>query len=353
MMATSGIQAAQNVSDEIQLSTTSVSYSEASAIYQIYNESWKDQPQIHGRKAFSRNRLSLGIRKHGISLAYIERHDWLSDFSPDTARLLYLEGSDQPIPAGDEYDFNLRIKQLSARGLRIGFHLPEWKNINLITYFSMLHGRRFQEGHLQGDVLQPSPSNYRGKASINYYYSQDLLLEHQLDSPTGHGNALDIELHWQHGPLQASLIAEDLWMKMTWDDAGRTIGQLDTDTVAYNANGFVRYNALFSGMRGIDEYHQNMPAMTYGEFIWNHDQLRFINGVWYYYNKMFPFIGLGHHISKTSYMSTSYEFNSGKVTLEYRYQQQNSDLSLRLGSDNTDFSYAKALELNISTGYRF
>ena len=347
-------QASKTSLDEVWLTVSSQNYSEASAIYQMVENTWKDQPPATGRTAFSRNRFAMGMRERWVSLEYIERNDWVFVFSPDTAQLLYLEGSDQPIPSDQEYQLDLQVQHLAARGVRVGFHLPEWQNIQLITYFSVLQGRHFQEGRLQGNILQPNPRDYQGQAQLDYYYSEDLLLEHQIDRPSGHGGAVDIELHWQAGAWQASLIAEDLWMRMTWDDAGRTQGQLNTNNTQYNDSGFVRYNPVFNGSRGIDEFRQQgMPAMTRGSLSWNGTEQQLRAGAWHYHDKLFPFFTLNQQLTEHGKLIAGYEFNSDKITLGYHHQQQHGHIAIQLGADDTNLRYARALELTLQADYRF
>src|SRR5690606_34666996 len=53
--------------DAIWLTASSQNYSEASAIYQMVENTWKDQPPATGRTAFSRNRFSIGMRERWVS----------------------------------------------------------------------------------------------------------------------------------------------------------------------------------------------------------------------------------------------------------------------------------------------
>ena len=207
---------------------------------------------------------------------------------------------------------------------------------------------------MHGNVLQPAPGDYQAQAQLDYYYSEDLLLEHQIDRPSGRGGAVDIELHWQAERWQASLVAEDLWMQMKWDDAGRSQGRLNTNNTEYNDSGFVRYKALFSGTRGIDEFRQQrLPVMTRGSLSWNGERQQLTVGAWHYYDELFPFFTLNQQLTEHGKLSAGYEFNSDKITLGYHHQRQHGHIAIQLGADDTNLRYARALELTIRMGYRF
>src|SRR5690554_1381921 len=82
----------------------SLSYSEASAVYQMMKDRWKDAPSSGGKIAFTRNRFNSGLRVGWISLAYHQRKDLALEFSPDTALLTYYKKRKLPVPEGRHYN---------------------------------------------------------------------------------------------------------------------------------------------------------------------------------------------------------------------------------------------------------
>lgn len=354
LVITSPALHAQDLS--LHFSANSLTYSEASAIYQMLNNRWEDAPLQEGRKAFTRNRLLIGVKERWLSLEYLERNDWLFEFTPDTAWLLYQQENDLPLPDGQYYDVDLRVKHLAARGARFGFHLPSWKNWQLTTYISLLEGKSLQEGRLNGQVTQINGKNYEGHGQLDYRYHEDLLLEHPIERPEGQGLALDFELNWHYQNLRARLLIEDAWMQMQWQNAGFTHGALDTQTIQQNESHFIRYRPLFRGRRGTDDFHQNrLPVMVRLDTDYTIQNWRLQLGGFFYQDMLFPRTSIRWSPTDSlQAFSLGYEFNSNKLLLGYQLQAPGgSHLALTLGSDDARLKFAHALELDLSATYYF
>lgn len=340
--------------ESVQLVATHRSYSEASAVIQMQQGTWNDRPKSNGEIVFTRNRLSFGGRDRWWSLHYIERHDAYFRFSPDTAELLFLAGSDRAIPADQVYHVDFRAQQLAAHGVRVGVHLPEWQRIQLTTHISLLNGRQFQEGRLFGTVAQTSPNTYQGQTTIDYRYDQDRLLEHELNAPIGRGVALDIHVHWRYKQMHWSVFADDVWMQMNWQDSGRTAGQLNTDNAILNDNGFVRYTPLFKGIRGIDDYQQSaMPTLWHVEVGYDLGRWQVVGGAWQYGPAAFPFVTMHYETESALEWSLGYEAKSQTWRMSLERTHGPWLWMLKLGTDHYDVRYAHSLDIQMSAGYAF
>lgn len=337
----------------------SLSYSEASAVYQMAKDRWNDAPSKKGKQAFTRNRLNNGVRIAWFSLAYHERKDLAFEFTPDTAELVYYKKQKLAVPEGRHYNLKLKARQLSAQGLRVGLHSPEWKNLQLTSYIYALKGTEIQQGRIEGVFAEEegdkSALGYYGEGEINYIYHKDKLLKHAIGRPSGEGYAVDVHLNWQYQNYKLHAFVEDAWLAMKWRKAGFTNGTLSSDNKSFDNQGHVKYKALLSGRRGYNDIKQKNVSRysgLEGSYQWRNWQ--FSNKVNHYAGLYFPALGVNWLLAGQHSLLAEYEFKSNKLTAGYFWQPNNKGkIGLSLGSDKTHLRYAKALELSMLASYTF
>lgn len=344
---------------------SSLNYSEASAVYQMYKDQWQDFPKANGSRAFSRNRLVLGTQleiqnqssNHVFSMEYIERNDLLVSFTPDTAKIFYYQAQDRNLPDNQLFNVHLSVQQLAANGVRFGYQTPKWNNLRLVSQLSLLHGKEFQEGHINGQIFQQTNSQgkkeYQGQGQIDYHYQQDRILKHQLNQPSGQGLTLDFKLNWQYQDWNANLVIEDALQYMRWNQLGHKNGGIGTKNMSTDDSGFVRYKAMFSGYLGEYNYSpQSLPRYSRAEIAHSWQQWQLSSGAWHYHNQAFPFLA-GRYLWQQQQLGLNYELNSQKLTLDYRYHRKKSTFSLAFGSNSWNPKLAHALEVQLGGYYQF
>lgn len=338
----------------------SLSYSEASAVYQMAKDRWKDAPSSRGKHAFTRNRLNSGLRLGWFSLAYHQRQDLAFEFTADTAELIYYKKRKLVVPQGRHYDLKLKAKQLNADGARIGMHLPEWKNMQITGFIYALQGREIQQGRVEG-VFSETQGNqtvngYYGIGNIHYVYHKDKLLSHQISRPKGEGYAVDVHFNWHYQQYSVHAFIEDALFQMKWRDAGFTDGELSSDNQSVDSNGFVKYSALLKGRRGYKEIKQkNISAYSGIEAAYQWQSLYFLSNIYHYSDVLFSSMGLAWQPAMSShYLSMQYEFESNKTSIAYFWQPKDQGkVGFQLGSDRGNLRYAKALELRLLARFTF
>lgn len=339
----------------LQSSFESLSYSEASAIYQIVNDSWGDKPLTGGDTLFTRNRFSIGMQEKWLSLDYIERYDWMARFTPDTADLVYWVGADQDVPYGKSLDLDLNIQHLAAYGARLGLHAPVFYGIQASVNFSFLNGRGVQEGRIWGVAQQDSENQYVGNLNIYYQYNDDLLLEHnqvepELRDAKGKGFAVDVRLSWEYEQFRVQLTVEDAWMQMKWENAGILFGKVNPEYV------YTHDKTVFgSSSRGLDDIRsQTVPVFTELLADYRGREWGLQVGGWHYMDELFPQITVHRHwLKKTHDVLLGYEFNSNKWRVGYKFQHEQTQASLAFGTDKLNLEFAHALELSANVKYAF
>lgn len=334
----------------------SLNYSEASAVYQMAKEKWRDFPKSDGKHAFSRNRLVLGMQEGALSLEFIRRFDYQFSFSPDAAKLFYYMGGRREIPLGQEFQAKLKINHLDAYGVRFGIKSQRWHGLQAKAWLSALRGVGLQQGEINGTFSQTGKGEYQAFAPLDYHYSRDLLLEHDangLGSPKGLGGALDLALDWQGENSAVQLLVEDAYSYMHWKDAGVLQGVVDLSFAETDGK---RETAFKQGMRGREAVTQeHLPAFVQlsSHYQWQAWQAR--AGVIYYDDLLFPRLGGGYQW-QSQYLRhqliTEYEFNSEKLRLSYQASKlsslPSSNIQFTLGSNDRRLTRAHALEFGIA-----
>lgn len=344
---------------------SSLNYSEASAVYQMYKDQWQDFPKADGTHAFSRNRFIVGTQfefqhksfSHIFSLDYIERNDLLVRFNPDTAKIFYYQAQDRKLPDNQLFNIQLNAQQFAANGVRLGYQTPQWNNFTLGGRVSLLQGKDFQEGSISGAVSQKTnaqgKNEYEGQGQIDYHYQQDKILKHNLGNPNGQGITLDLKLNWHYQAWKANLVIEDALQYMRWYQLGHKDGGISTQNVSTDSTGTIRYQAMFSGNLGIYDYTpKNLPRYSRVEasHFWTKWQLT--SGVWHYYQQTFPYIA-GRYLWQHNQLGLGYELSSEKITFNYSHVGKDSTLSLTLGSNTWNPKLAHALEVQFVGQYQF
>ncbi len=75
-----------------------------------------------GESAFSQNRIELGVKWNNWTFAYVDRFDYLTEFTPDTAIIHHANKNNLPL-ANRVYNASLDVARVRAKGQKAGY---EW-----------------------------------------------------------------------------------------------------------------------------------------------------------------------------------------------------------------------------------
>gem|GEM_PF-4176135 len=357
-MSSASAQGTSKHSTYIYSSASSLSYSEASAVYQMYNNDWNDYPRTAGTQAFSRNHAALGLKYKNYSIEYRVRTDLSTRFSPDSAKLLYYYNHEKKVPDGQVFDIDLTARMETSEGARFSFTLPTFLNITVTPYFSVLKARELQQGSIQGTFSQPSNKDYVGQGEIHYYSSKDkifklpnhLYSDQSLPNPSGYVYSLDINLKWDYQNFHTDLWLEDAWYNSRWEIANQRDGEIDVNTQLEG----LHTQASLKGTASRIRYNPgSMPMFSrlHSYYQWQHWQ--FGMGAWHYYGNTFAQASLAYQFNQHHRLGFTIEDKSHKATVSYQQQYQHSQLSFTLGSDRLNLRQAHALELGLTAALSF
>lgn len=338
-------------------SASSLSYSEASAVYQMYKNRWDSSPQDDGKYAFTRNRLSLGVKYQKLSVEYIKRIDFNANFSPDSAKVLYHINYEKQIPNNKVFDINLNARFESSEGLKLSFDLVDTASFTITPSVSILKNTDLQMGNLEGKFSQSSSKDYLGVGEIDYYNNKDkifglpndLFFDEPLPGPEGETYTLDLKIAWSYNNFYTQLIFEDLCYTSHWRNLNRRSGVINVNTQLED----LHTEASLKGKASrVDFKPSRLPVYSQFEGYYQLNNWQFGLGAWHYYNNTFyqPFINyqLGQH-----FFGLSTESLSGKVLGQYEWENSNYRLAFKLGSERLNLRQAHALEFGFSSSIYF
>ena len=225
-----------------------------------------------GDTAFTHNRFEIGAEHRGITVALVQRFDYVTEFTPDTAFFHHASKNDIPIDASRAFDLHLDVERITATGLKAGYTWEALPTLQLHGAFTWyFDASRLQSGsatlvatedlvdpQLLSDIeavfdAQSGNSNpdlspildlirdVRGGFQIDYAYNsprfdedmyrQPVLIGAQnpvitgvdFDAPDGSGYAVDIGVTWQaREDLRLGITIWDAFNEFEWDRAPQT-----------------------------------------------------------------------------------------------------------------------------------
>lgn len=230
-----------------------------------------------GDTAFTHNRFEIGGEFRGVTVALVQRFDYITEFSEDTA--FFHHSSKNGIPIDDSQVFNLYldVERITATGLKAGYTWdarPDLKLYGAFTWY--FDASRLQSGSASvvatEDLVDPqlltdiqavfdaqsgsaSPdisaiynliADVRGGFSIDYAYNSPRFSEEtyrqpvligarnptitgvDFDAPDGSGYSVDLGIFWQaRKDLGVSLQVWDAFNEFEWNGAPQTTATFD------------------------------------------------------------------------------------------------------------------------------
>lgn len=217
-----------------------------------------------GDVTFTHNQGAVGVtaQKFGATwdLALLTRYDLRAEYDPDAAELLYASTNNQPIADG-EYGFDIRAKEIRARGIRLGVEMSPTRESTIGFHVTALEADQLLDGRTSGLATLTDGDTLEGLVAIDYRYTKDLLFDRDPEETTGHGATVDI-----HGRLQAtektavSVVVKDIWSEIRWGDAEKTIADATTANTSVGADGLLIVRPLLQGQRETADYKQRYSA---------------------------------------------------------------------------------------------
>lgn len=312
------------------LSLQSITYSEPVSIDAMLNE-W-DSPYKGGDKAFAYYKAEIGIERNTWHLGVLNRLDYFMTFSEQTAQLYYYTKNHLPLEAGKSYALNIDVLHEYSRGLRFGFERQLLQNVNAGIAVSYLEGLKLTDGTINGNAMVTADNDYDFQFDVDYAYSRDTLFEREVSAPHGKGYSVDMELDWQVSEKFAShLTVLDMLGQIVWDNAPYTTATASSATKTYDADGYVRYQPLATGLESNKNFKQRLPRKIFADISYSlNRKMNVLAEVQDYKIARFASVGAGWRWPGRGEFQSLYNLTAKALILRY----QRNKLRLEVGSDN-------------------
>ena len=322
----------------------SISYSEPIAIKSMMEE-WQSSFK-GGSKALTYNKAEVGFRWQNWQLGILERYDYLLEFSPQTAELVYLTENHLPLEVGKEYELRIKAQQQFSRGLRLGYRQIFSRTFSAELAASYLQGMSLTDGGIQGTAQATAEKDYDFQFDADYFYSRDVLFSRDVNAPGGSGYGLDVKFDWQPNErFSARLSIVDLVGKIFWSDAPHTTATATSATKTFDPDGYVRYEPAISGRESNKNFTQPLTRKIFltAKYQW-FDNTELLAEIQDFEIVRFASIGAGWCHNHIDCFQGMYNTTATAVSLRYLGR----GLRVELASDKLDLAQARYFVFQLS-----
>ncbi|MGB0467282.1 MAG: hypothetical protein ACPGF7_07125 [Pontibacterium sp.] len=304
-----------------------------------------------GERAFTFNRLDVGLEKGPWQLGLSVRYDYFLEFSEDASLFAYQEERGLPLTAGKHYQMDIDIVHFQGQGLFAAYRWEPDQHLWLQPRISLLTGDKLRDGTISGDTLVATGTAGSSGLLADYYYSQDILFDRKVsEAPTAKGITADLAVHWQVSPaFLIEMQVQDLFSYIEWQNAPRTVARASTDNVSLEPDGTLNTTALLSWTESSETFTQRLPVRTTltGYWAWS-DEVSAFAEIFAVGDTRMPRLGAKWRFSD-AYMMGLYDFTSGALGVGAGYK----GLSFFIYGDNTDLYQAHSLGVTLSAKLSF
>ncbi len=286
-LAASQLAVADEPSWQITTDVDLFAFSEAVSIDQFARDF--DDDLVSGETAFTHDKFELGLQRGPWRLSYVDRFDYVTEFTEDTAFYHHSEQNSNPIPTDREYHLLLDVERARSQGLTIGYTWQANGSLSVgvaaTYYFSasdLQSGfaeadddvepiddeliRDFEEfaNELTTDNRDLSPllvltSDIKLNVLIDYAYDEPKFGERfyqkpvitgpenaplsgvDFSAPGGTGYGFELSMGWQAtDTLRFELDVMDLGHTITWEDAPQSFLSFGLNAAIIDAIGIAQ-----------------------------------------------------------------------------------------------------------------
>mgnify|MGYP000636852698 CR=1 FL=1 len=327
-----------------------LTYSENFTIDSLFNNFEGDKFSPDGNSTFTHDHAAIGWRQGKWDIAAIARYDYQTEYASGAAQVLFASSNSLPIAPGD-YDLSVRANHARAFGLRIGYYHQFSKTIQGSVHFSGLYADELTDGALVGHSTVSPDGDVTGQLALDYHYTADFLFDRNFAEPEGYGYAVDIAAKWSPSPRWAfDVEINDVVSQIFWQDAPRTIADVDTSTTSIGADGLLSVRPVLRGQNSFEDFEQqydpriSIKARYAGIGNWAFSQSAFMVRDTFLTTSELAYVWDEHRS-----LSTLFEWETGAVGLAARYNL----LEARLVTDSIDSNAARYIDVIIALNKQY
>jgi len=237
-----------------------------------------------GDTAFTHDSFEFGVRWNNLTIAAVQRFDYVTSFTPDTALYHHTTKNGGVINQNRDYDLLLDVERVTAAGLKVGYShriTSQLKVSGAISYYTSLSSLQSGFAGVAGDLepltdqliqeataitdnlsadnrdlspLKDLVSDILTAVNINFAYDDPKFGEPfyrkpvitgqpnpvisgvDFDAPDGTGYAIDAAVEWQ--PTEQLTLGLKLWdiaNQFNWDNAPVSVASFDLNPFLLDA----------------------------------------------------------------------------------------------------------------------
>ncbi len=335
---------AENIKPYLKLDT--FLFSETSSIKNILDNN-QDDYKRGGRNQYASVWLEAGIKKGAWTATTLYREEHRYTFSPDTADLYNSISTTHTVDSGRRYDIDLGVERFRSKGLRLAYQFGKPNKFSLQLGGSYFQASHLLSGQLTGSAFANSTSDYDYQIDVDYHYDKEVLFgRSNVTSPDGTGIALDLNSTWTiNNKLSISAEVKDVYNKIRWKNAPRTVASATSDIKTIGDDGFVIINPSVQGVHTTeDTFTQRIKPSGNASITYNLDDKKsaLLIKSRFYSDRTLTAIGGERRFMKGT-VSAALWPTLGAVELGYR----NKKISINLGIDDINPSDAHTFWLSL------
>ena len=325
------------------LTAGSFSYSEPVSVYSALHD--LSGKFTRSDTAFTRNRLELGLQKSDWEFALFERYDYYLKFNPDTAELMQRDKNNLPLDRDRKYELDISANHLQARGIKAAYYFRPAERFTLKLSGNLLYGSALLDGNIKGFLSTRHDDSFLLQATIDYDYSQDVLLNRQVNEPSGIGVSFDVAFDWRVSKkIAISARFDDLANRIFWKNAPYTLADGTSATTHFDENGLLIVRPSLSGVEAERKHKQRLPVYTtlIGYYKMG-PRVNLIVTAKQLMATTLPAVGYRFKLEDKSFFTLQYGIKNQAVGLSYKRE----NMSVKLVSDALSFKDAQTLGLTL------
>lgn len=304
-----------------------------------------------GDIAFTFNKVELGARKGNWQVNVFKRYDYFLDSTPDIARLYYQKERDLPLDKNYLYQGTLTASHIVADGLGVAYKWQFSKLFWFQTRLNLIYATELLDGELRGRLHTDSEGSYSSTAVVDYYYSEDILFDREVQSPTGVGVSFDLHAGFTIlNNFTVEVLIEDAWSKIRWENAPHTFASGDTEAVSISDEGYLQAEAMVSGIENNVNFDQRLPPRALVDamlHLKNSD--KFLAEVFFMSSVIMPRLGYAWQFNDSGELAILYDFMAEAPALRLKFRQFNAGVI----ADSLNESKAHIFGLTLNYTYQF
>ena len=182
--------------------------------------------------------------------------------------MVYRAENDLAIANQRPYTVTLAVDHFRAFGVFAGFQFQPTPSFRWQATLTLLRATELLYGDTSGELIADIEADrYQGVLDLDYFYTEDRLLDRPVSDLTGYGASVDFRFDWRIAAsgIQLRGHVDDAWGRIDWGDAFHTSFTVEPREPTLDDNGFINTTPTGSGREDVQRLIQSIHAKSFLE----------------------------------------------------------------------------------------